>query len=90
MHSFLNKAVVLSNVLHILWFVVFFAYIFGFIRDENLFLQEYFWIITPIYGVVISIIALTKKIALVPAIMSIILSICTFLLWSIVLGINQF
>ncbi|SES98472.1 hypothetical protein SAMN05421676_102274 [Salinibacillus kushneri] len=88
MTSILNKAVTFAMILHLLWFTLFFTYIFGFIGLESAFLHPAVWLISPVYGLIISIIALVKKTALEPAILSVIFSFGTFILWSLILGIN--
>ncbi|QHS21597.1 hypothetical protein GWK91_00880 [Virgibacillus sp. MSP4-1] len=90
MSSLINIAVRISMVLHFLWFILFFAYIFGFIGLESAFLHPAVWLTGPVFGAIISMIAIVKKTALVPAILSMIFSAGTFLLWSLILGINQF
>ncbi|MRG86911.1 hypothetical protein [Salinibacillus xinjiangensis] len=90
MTSFVNIGVKLSIFFHFLWLTLFFAYIFGFIGLESAFLQPVVWLSSPIYGLIISILAIRKKVAQVPAILSIIFSISTFFLWFLVLGISSF
>jgi hypothetical protein len=86
MNSIINKAVALSIILHFIWFIMFFATIFGF---ESVFINKFLWLGIPLYGFIISVFALTKKTAQVGSILSIIFSISTFILWLLVSSISN-
>lgn len=88
-NKFIAKGILVSFILQLLWFLMFFTNFLGFIGSYSEALQDFVWLFIPIIGLALGTLGFILKISRILSLYNLFFGSIIILAWIFISGISQ-